>query len=127
MKHFREVLQPTFGFKGEAGEAFFHIQNAWVTNSSAPFRHYLGFLNGQPVGAATAFYDHNDIIGIYNIATLDSYRRIGIGAALTAHAIREGQAAGGRIAVLQASRVGLNVYKLLGFEIGVDIGIYSDS
>lgn len=125
MAHFRQVVLPTFGFKGEAGEAFMHIQSASAKGQSAPFRHYLGSVKGQTVGAATAFYD-GDRVGIYNISTLEAFRRKGIGAALTAHAVREGQAAGGSIAVLQASQMGLSVYRSLGFEVGVDIGIYTD-
>ena len=117
------MVLPTFNFQGEAGEAFLHIQKASALRESAPFRHYIGYLDGQPAGAATAFYD-NDTIGIYNVATMEAFRRRGIGAALTAHALREGQAAGARLAVLQASQMGLGVYRSLGFTVGVDIGVY---
>lgn len=61
---------------------------------------------------------------IYNVATSEAYRRRGIGSAVMAHAVLEGQAAGGRLAVLQSSEMEQGVYRSLGFRDDVAIGLY---
>ncbi|SFI37306.1 Ribosomal protein S18 acetylase RimI [Paenibacillus sp. UNC496MF] len=118
-----DVILPAFGLEGEAGEVFMRINKIAGTGEDAAFRHYVGFLDGGPAGAATAVHD-GETIGIYNVATSEGFRRRGIGSVLTAHAVREGQAAGGRLAVLQASGMGLNVYRQLGFRDDAEIGLY---
>ncbi|SFS62355.1 GNAT family N-acetyltransferase [Paenibacillus sp. BC26] len=123
MNWFREIVLPVFGFEGEAGEALVQISEDAAFGENAAFRHYIGFMDGQPVAAATAIHD-GDTIGIYNVATLEGYRRRGLGSALTAHAAREGQAAGGRVAVLLASKMGQGVYQAIGFEENVTIDVY---
>ncbi|SFJ70570.1 Acetyltransferase (GNAT) domain-containing protein [Paenibacillus sp. UNC496MF] len=123
MAWFREIVPDRFGFHGEAADVLVRINEAAAMGRHPAFRHYVGFADGRPAAAATAFRD-GETIGIYNVATLDGYRRRGLGTALTAHALREGQAAGARLAVLQSSRMGEGVYRSLGFGADVAIGIY---
>jgi GNAT superfamily N-acetyltransferase len=79
------------------------------------YRRYLGFLRGQPV-ATSALYLGKNVAGIYVVSTIPSARKLGIGAALTLHSLREAGAAGYHIAVLQASPMGRSVYQKLGFQ-----------
>ncbi len=79
------------------------------------YRRYLGFLRGQPV-ATSALYLGKHVAGIYAVATTPSARRLGIGAAVTQHALLEARAEGYHIAVLQASQMGCGVYQRLGFQ-----------
>jgi ribosomal protein S18 acetylase RimI-like enzyme len=55
------------------------------------------------------------VIGVFGIATLPAYRRRGIGAALTTFLL-EDRAAEVDIAFLDASELGLGVYRAIGFE-----------
>ncbi|OAS14399.1 GNAT family N-acetyltransferase [Paenibacillus oryzisoli] len=120
---FKEIVLPTFGLKGDTGDVFMQINEAIGTNDQTILQHYVGFLDGHPAGAATAFQE-GDTIGIYNVATVEAYRRRGIGSAMTAHAIREGQVSGAQLAVLQSSELGVNVYRELGFKEEVAIEFY---
>ncbi|MDU0199463.1 MULTISPECIES: GNAT family N-acetyltransferase [Paenibacillus] len=120
---FKEIALPAFGLQGETGEVFMQVNESLALGEQAILRHFAGFLDGRPAGVVTAFQD-GETIGIYNVATAGEYRRRGIGSALTAHAIREGQAAGGKLAVLQSSEMGVRVYRAMGFSEEVRIDFY---
>lgn len=120
---FKEIALPVFGLQGELGDAFMQVNEALGIGEHAPLRHYVGFLDGRPAGVVTAFQD-GETLGIYNVATPEAFRRRGIGSALTAHAVREGQAAGSKQAVLQSSGMGVSVYRALGFREEVIIDFY---
>ncbi|NBD24137.1 GNAT family N-acetyltransferase [Paenibacillus glycinis] len=87
-------------------------------------RYYLAYLNDEPVGTLMTF-DHEDVTGIYTVATLKEFRSRGIGGAIVAHALRDRQAAGAKQAILQASAMGQSVYRKLGFEEKLTIDVYS--
>lgn len=120
---FKEIALPAFGLQGDPGDVFMQVNEALGIGEQATLRHYVGFLDGHPAGVVTAFQD-GETIGIYNVATSEEYRRRGIGSALTAHAIREGQTAGSKQAVLQSSEMGVSVYRALGFSEEVTIDFY---
>jgi N-acetylglutamate synthase len=77
---------------------------------------YLGYIEGKPVNTATTVRV-NDAIGIYNVCTPHEFRGHGYGAAITAHAIQEGFAAGARTAWLQSTPIAESLYKKIGFRI----------
>ncbi len=90
----------------ELGEAMFGIDS---------FTALLGMLDGVPVATSAAFVS-GDTIGVYNVATVESHRRRGLGEALTAAAARVGSEAGATRSILQASRAGEPVYRRMGYE-----------
>lgn len=76
---------------------------------------YVAKREGEIVSTALSM-SSDGAVGIFNVATPEIYRRRGYGAALTAHAAREGFAQGAEIAYLQSSAAGHKVYLELGFR-----------
>ena len=65
-------------------------------------------------------------IGVYSIATVESARRRGYGAAMTARVVADGVDAGCDVAALQASEMGRPIYERLGFRTVVRYAAYVD-
>src|SRR6476659_7421379 len=76
---------------------------------------YLGRVAGRDVSTSVGLTLGNDV-GLFGVATPPEHRGRGYGAALTAAAARDGFAAGADLAWLQSSRLGLPVYRRLGFR-----------
>jgi N-acetylglutamate synthase len=77
--------------------------------------YYLGRVDGKDVSTSIGLM-LGDSVGIFNVATPPEHRGRGYGAALTVEAARQGFAAGVGLAWLQASAMGLSVYRALGFR-----------
>jgi GNAT superfamily N-acetyltransferase len=77
--------------------------------------YYVGYLDGQPVATASRVTAQRTA-GIYNVSTLREHRKRGIGAAITWRAALDGYAEGCVCAALQATDMGFNVYRRMGFR-----------
>ncbi len=88
-----------------------------------PMRSYLAWIDGRPVATAMAVLD-GDVVGVYNVATLPDARGRGAGTAVTAASIADRLADGARLAVLEASEMGLHVYERLGFRTVCQVDIF---
>ena len=86
---------------------------------------YLGYVNGQPVVSGLGWRTGRTV-GVYSIATIESGRRRGYGAAMTGHVVADGVVAGCDVAALQASEVGRPIYERLGFRTLVRYTAYVD-
>ena len=71
--------------------------------------------NGRPV-ATSLLYLADGLAGIYCVATLPEERGKGLGAHVTAEAVRRGGQLGYRVGVLQSTPAGHPIYLGLGFE-----------
>jgi len=109
------ALAAGFEFPAAWGAWFFERCRALGFAGPAPWRHWLGRLDGRPVGTATVLVGRA-ASSLHNISTAPSARRRGVGAALTSAALAEARARGHRLAVLQASELGAPVYRRLGFQ-----------
>lgn len=86
---------------------------------------YVGFADGEPVVSGLG-WPTGRTIGVYSIATVESARRRGYGAAMTARVVADGLAAGCDAAALQASELGRPIYERLGFRTVVRYAAYAD-
>ncbi|MBL9140563.1 MAG: GNAT family N-acetyltransferase [Phycisphaerae bacterium] len=84
----------------------------------APLQYFAVRKNGRMIGTTLLFLE-GGLAGIYAVATLPAERRQGLGAYMTAQALRVAHSLGYRVGVLQASEDGHPVYKRLGF---IDVG-----
>ncbi len=86
---------------------------------------YVGYEGGRPVSTGVGIRSGRTI-GVYNIATIESARGRGYGAAITRRVVVDGVAAGCDAAILQASDMGYPVYERLGFRTVVEYVGYVD-
>jgi GNAT superfamily N-acetyltransferase len=90
-----------------------------LTPPEAMSGHGGHFLGGEIAGetVATAMADVNDRTAwLYAVATADAYRRRGLGAAVTAAAVRAAFADGADMAFLLSSPMAVRVYESIGFR-----------
>ncbi|HNA56000.1 MAG TPA: GNAT family N-acetyltransferase [Anaerolineales bacterium] len=113
LKQWIHLTSRGFGIPAEYEDTWCDIFDNTVFN--APFRTYLGVLNGQPVGTAQLFTSAG-VAGIYNITCAPEARCQGVATALTKTALLDARQLGYRVSVLQASQAGAKVYRKLGFQ-----------
>ena len=77
---------------------------------------YLAYIDDVPV-ATSLIIQKEDEVGVYLIATLEQFRKKGIGKFITAYSLWKAKEAGARLAHLQATELGKAVYQSIGFEI----------
>jgi len=87
------------------------------------FRTYLAVLNGQPVGTSQLFLSAG-AAGIYNVTCIPEARGQGIGAAITLAPLLKAREMEYQVAILQASRLGYNIYRRLGFQDFGKLSVY---
>ena len=86
---------------------------------------YVGYADGAPVASGLGWRSGRTI-GVYSITTIESARRRGYGAAMTARVVADGVTAGCDVAALQASDLGRPIYERLGFRTVVRYAAYAE-
>jgi GNAT superfamily N-acetyltransferase len=77
-------------------------------------------VDGVPVGCAAGI-GIDGVMGVYNVGTLESARRQGVGRAVTLELMRMGREQGCHSSILHASELGYPVYRALGYEHVTDV------
>jgi len=98
----------------------FEFEDTWFeflaeTACTSPFRTYIALLHGKPVGTAQLFTSAG-VAGIYNVTCLPEVRGQGVGTALVLAPLLEAQEMGYHVGILQASSMGYQVYRRIGFQ-----------
>jgi GNAT superfamily N-acetyltransferase len=118
-----ETLAQNFGEGEREANWVRDVYQTFGFGDDIPFRHYLGWLAGEPVGTTTLFLGAG-VAGIYFVMTVPKARRKGIGAAITLAALRDARELGYRVGVLGSSQAGYPLYQRIGFKEYCQINIY---
>jgi ribosomal protein S18 acetylase RimI-like enzyme len=113
----------SFGAGQSLGSLTMDLLTAYGFSRDSAWQHYLGFLGGKAVSWASVFYA-TGVAGILGVGTLPEARRRGIASAVTLRALLDARARGYRVAMLQSSALGYNVYRRLGFQTYFTIKTY---
>lgn len=93
---------------------FYARATGLLADPACPLRLYVGYVHGRPVATSEVTLA-GGVAGVYNVATLASWRRRGIASAVLRAALADAAAGGVDTAVLQAAPDGVGVYRRLGF------------
>jgi GNAT superfamily N-acetyltransferase len=96
------------------------FENTWYeffaeAACTSPFRTYLALLNGKPL-ATSQLFTSAGVAGIYNVTCLPEARGRGVGTAIVLAPLLEAREMGYQVGILQASSMGYNVYRRIGFQ-----------
>lgn len=94
---------------------FYKMAKASLLSGNSPLWLYVGYLGETPVACSEVTIG-GGIAGLYNVCTLESYRRRGFGSAITLQPLLDAREQGWFTAILQASERGAGIYKQIGFE-----------
>jgi GNAT superfamily N-acetyltransferase len=85
---------------------------------------YLAFFENKPV-STLLLYLSSGVAGLHAVSTLPEYRNRGFGFAISRLALNNAYKMGYKVGVLQASSLGVRVYRKLGFQKYCDINSYA--
>lgn len=92
-----------------------HLFSTKQLNDDA-IRHYVGYLDGQPVVAGSAILAEG-IVSVWNVATRDEFRRRGVATALMQRLLEEAWEDGCDASLLYSTPMAYSLYQKLGYEL----------
>jgi ribosomal protein S18 acetylase RimI-like enzyme len=113
------------------GSVCFHVPLTWfreVFGSSTvwqDFAAYVGYVDSEPV-STTAIVMGADAVGVYNVATMPGYQRLGYGEAVMRHALEDARRMHGiGRTILQSTTAGYRLYERMGYRTITKVSVYS--
>jgi ribosomal protein S18 acetylase RimI-like enzyme len=89
------------------------------------FAGYVGYAGGEPVSTAAVVMG-GAVAGVYNVATLPGYQRMGYGEAVMRHALHEARDQHGiTCTILQSTPQGFLLYQRMGYRTVTRVVVYS--
>lgn len=80
-----------------------------------PWTNYIGHINGKAVASSMVFVEAG-VAGLYYIGTLPDHRKQGIGTTMTNYSLKQAQLQSHDLVVLQATDMGADIYRRVGFQ-----------
>jgi GNAT superfamily N-acetyltransferase len=114
LKSWTEIAAIAFEVPNTQWDAFFNLELNLGLESDKYLR-FIGYKNGLPV-ATSALYLDGQVAGIYFVGTLPEARKQGFARAVVLAALHKAHSLGYHIATLQASQMGVNLYRQIGFQ-----------
>lgn len=109
---FSAIVCACFHIPPAMAGAVYAKQEFWT----GQLRAWVGYHGGRPVTVAAAVAS-SGVLGLYSVATLPEYRRMGYGEVAVRHAVARSRESGMKgPLVLQSSPVAYSLYKELGFR-----------
>ena len=121
LRQWIHVASVGFGVPADLEEVWFEFFSYAACRT--PFQTYLALSNGEPV-ATSQFFNSAGVSGIYNVTCLPEARGRGIGSAVVLKPLLAARGIGMRIGILQASTMGYNTYRRLGFQDFGKLSVY---
>lgn len=123
LRTFGKICQETYGMNEKAGAQFAAINGMPLKHGR--MIHLLAYVDNVPVAAATLMLG-TKVAGIWNLATLPSYRKRGIGSALVhkALALAKQQHYDDVMAFIMPKGMAKHIFEQMGFEEICDFPFY---
>jgi len=115
LRQFCHVANVAFKFPDFVEDAYLEWLTSVGLDAEGLVRHYLGWLKGEPVATMSLFLE-SGVAGIEFTATAVHARRQGIAAAMTLTLLRKARSLGYRIGALCSSKMGVGLYRKVGFQ-----------
>lgn len=123
IEHYANIISTCWNPPDRNTIEFYQQAAAIAVRPESPVRFYLGYLENQPIATGELFLG-GGVAGIYGLVTLEKYRKMGIGTAMSLTVLSHGKSLGYQTAILQGSEDGKNIYSRLGFKQFSDFFIY---
>ena len=104
-----------FDENGKNFQSIYKFEESLGLGSDLPWVRFTGIAGGEAV-ATSAVFMGSKAAGLDNVTTISRWRKKGIGALMVSHALQFAQSRGYGVGVLQASDMGLSLYRYLGFR-----------
>lgn len=109
---FYTVLESVFDFNTEEVMLLFPTTQLGET----ALKHFVGFVDEQPVSAITAVYSH-DVVSIWNMSTLDDFRRQGYAASLLRYVLADAVVKGCNQSMVYATPMSFSLLNKFGYQL----------
>jgi GNAT superfamily N-acetyltransferase len=122
LKHYVKIAMISFEVPDTEFDAVYDLELSLGIYSDEYIR-LIGWYEGLPV-ATSGVYFNSGVAGIYFVGTVPEARKKGFATGLVRAALQEARNKKYRIATLQASEMGANVYRQIGFQEYSKMGLY---
>ncbi len=116
----------------DIGAVCFHVPLQWFREvfdahsfRRSQFVAWIAYHRGEPVATAATVVA-NDVVGVYNVATLPAHRHQGFGEALVRFALeRAREQTGIERTILQSTSYGLRLYERMGYSAVTKVSVFT--
>lgn len=111
-------------FERPSSEADLWTESFSTIGFDGNWAHFVGYVDGAPVATASVL-TCGDVVGVYDVGSLESMRGRGFGSAITRAALKHARDRGAKEAALQSSDMAVSVYRGLGFTERATLSMYT--